>query len=67
MAQPLAVIKKIPDFFAQVKVELLKVSWPSRKDLLGAAAVVIVATAMLTLYIGLLDFLLTRIVTLVMR
>ena len=67
MAQPLAVIKKIPDFFAQVKVELLKVSWPSRKDLLGAAAVVIAATAMLTLDIGLLDFLLTRIVTLVMR
>jgi len=67
MAQPLTVIKKIPSFFTQVKAELIKVSWPSRKDLLGAAAVVIVATALLTAYIGLLDFLLTRIVTLVMR
>ena len=67
MAQPLTIIKGIPGFFTQVKAELLKVSWPSRKDLLGAAAVVIVATAMLTLYIGLLDFVLTRIVTLVMK
>ncbi len=67
MTQPLAVIKKVPAFFAEVKAELHKVSWPSRKDLLGAAAVVVVATALLTAYIGLLDFVLTRIVTLVMR
>ena len=67
MMQPLAIIKRVPTFFTQVKAELLKVSWPSRKDLLGAAAVVVVATAMLTSYIGILDFMLTRIVTLVMK
>ncbi len=67
MTTPLTVIKKVPDFFSQVKAELLKVSWPSRKDLVGAAVVVVVATALLTAYIGALDFLLTRIVTLVMR
>jgi len=67
MTTPLTVIKKVPDFFSQVKAELLKVSWPSRKDLVGASAVVVVATALLTAYIGALDFLLTRIVTLVMK
>ncbi len=67
MAQPLMLIKKIPAFFNEVKAELFKVSWPSRKDLLGAAAVVVAATVMLTAYIGLLDFVLTRVVTLVMR
>jgi len=65
--QPLTVIKKIPDFFTQVKAELIKVSWPSRTDLLGAATVVVVSGTLLTLYIGFWDFVLTRIVTLVMK
>ena len=67
MTQPIVHIKKIPTFFIQVKAELLKVSWPSRKDLLGTAAVVIVATAMLTTYIGILDLGLTQLVSYVMK
>jgi len=67
MAQPLNVIKQIPVFVAEVREELVKSSWPSRKDLLGAAAVVVAASALLTAYIGLLDYVLTRIVTSVMK
>jgi preprotein translocase subunit SecE len=67
MMQPISAVKKIPAFFSQVKAELVKVSWPSRKDLLGATGVVVVATVLLTAYIGALDFILTRIVALVMK
>ncbi|MGE5280445.1 MAG: preprotein translocase subunit SecE [Deltaproteobacteria bacterium] len=67
MPQPINVIKNIPVFVSQVKAELVKVSWPSRKDLVGTAGVVVVATILLTAYIGLLDFLLTHVVTLVMK
>jgi len=67
MTQPIVHIKKIPTFFTQVKAELLKVSWPSRKDLLGTATVVIVATALLTAYIGILDLALTQLVSYVMK
>ena len=58
---------KIPVFFQEVRGELKKVSWPSRKDLLGATWVVFIATAILTAYIGVLDFLLSKGVSLVLK
>ena len=51
---------RIPIFISEVKTELTKVSWPVRKDLLGATWVVTVVTIILTAYIGVLDFLLSK-------
>ncbi len=61
------VLAKVPVFFSEVKAELIKVAWPSRKELLGATWIVIIVTALLTLYIGALDFLLTKAVSLVLK
>ena len=61
------VLAKVPVFFGEVKAELIKVAWPSRKDLLGATWIVIIVTAILTLYIGALDFILTKLVSLVLK
>lgn len=61
------VLAKVPAFFGEVKAELIKVAWPSRKDLLGATWIVIIVTALLTLYIGALDFILTKAVSLVLK
>ena len=59
--------KRIPIFFAEVKAELLKVSWPARKDLYGACVLVVTVTMILTVYIGLLDFVLSKAVSSVMK
>ena len=59
--------EKIPVFFREVKIELTKVSWPSRKELLGATWIVFITTTLLTLYIALLDFLLSKGVTMVLK
>lgn len=54
---------KIPLFFREVKIEMTKVSWPTRKELVGASWIVLIATAILTTYIGALDFILSKAVT----
>ena len=50
---------KIKIFLSQVKVELSKVSWSSRQELIGATGVVIVITLILTVCIGAVDSLLS--------
>lgn len=50
---------KIRIFLSQVKVELSKVSWSTRQELIGATGVVIVITLILTVCIGAIDSLLS--------
>jgi preprotein translocase subunit SecE len=64
---PLNLIKSVPVFFGEVRAELVKVSWPARKDLIGASLLVVVVTAILTIYIGVLDFVLSKGVSTVMK
>lgn len=54
---------RIPLFFREVKIEMTKVSWPTRKELVGASWIVLITTAILTTYIGVLDVLLSNAVT----
>lgn len=50
---------KIKIFLSQVKIELSKVSWSTRQELIGATRVVIVITLLLTVCIGAIDSLLS--------
>ena len=42
-------------FLREVKTELKKVTWPSRKDTLSGTAVVLVAVFIIALFLGLVD------------
>lgn len=64
MANALA---RIPIFFQEVRTELAKVSWPARHELIGATWVVVTITAILTIYIGILDFFLSKGVEKILR
>jgi preprotein translocase subunit SecE len=59
--------KKIPKFLREVKEELKKVNWSTRKELVGAAIIVVVISALLTTYIAIVDYGLSRLVQLVIR
>ena len=48
-------LKRIPKFFKEVREELKKVNWSTRQELVGAAIIVFVVTAILTTYIFLVD------------
>ncbi len=52
-------------FLKEVRVELKKVTWPSRKDLLQSTIVVLVAVAIAGAYTAALDYVFQRLVELV--
>jgi preprotein translocase subunit SecE len=43
-------------FLRDVRVEMGKVTWPTRKDLAQSTLVVLVAVGIATVYVGALDF-----------
>ena len=54
---------KIKTFLGEVKVELKKVSWPSRQDTVASTGVVLVVVFIISFYLGFVDILLSRLVT----
>lgn len=52
-------------FFKEARVELKKVKWPTRKELLASTAMVIVLALLAALYLGIIDFGLIKIIRLV--
>ncbi|MBW2146296.1 MAG: preprotein translocase subunit SecE [Deltaproteobacteria bacterium] len=59
-------IEKIIQFFREVRTELKKVTWPSRKETIGSTSIVIIFVLIIALYLGLVDLGLTRIIRLLM-
>jgi preprotein translocase subunit SecE len=58
-------IERAKIYIAETRTELKKVTWPSRQDLIDSTKVVIVATLIVTAFIGVVDQVLSRIVKLV--
>jgi preprotein translocase subunit SecE len=54
-------IKKLVKFLREVKVELKKVSWPSRAEISGSTGVVIVTVIIVAIYLGIVDNILQQI------
>jgi preprotein translocase subunit SecE len=54
-------------FFQEVWAELRKVHWPSLKETYAATGVVIVICAIVALYLGAVDLVLSQFVQLVLR
>lgn len=48
-------VGSLKTFLEEVKVELLKCSWPTRKELFGQSVVVIISVIILGAYVGLCD------------
>ena len=51
--------KKIAEFFREVKLEMTKVSWPTKDETIGSTVVVIVVVAIVSLFIGVIDVLIS--------
>jgi preprotein translocase subunit SecE len=58
---------KIGGFLSEVKTELKKVSWSTRKELISSTWIVIISVSLLTLFIGIVDFIISRAVNMVIR
>jgi preprotein translocase subunit SecE len=56
-------LKRTRTFLTDVRVELKKVSWPSRQDTISSTGVVLVVVFIISFYLGIIDILLSRMVT----
>ena len=60
-------IKKITDFLREVKIEMKKVVFPSKDDLIGSTWVVIIVVLIISMFLGIVDLGLSKIVGLAIR
>jgi preprotein translocase subunit SecE len=60
-------LNSIRGFFHEVLVEFRKVSWPSRREVIGSTTVVIVVVLVLAVFLAAVDVALSRLVGLVLR
>ena len=54
-------------FLRDVRIELGKVTWPTRKDLVQSTIVVLVAVAIAVVYTGILDFVFSKSIDLLLN
>jgi preprotein translocase subunit SecE len=54
-------------FFREVKVELQKVTFPTRQETVGSTVVVLALTVIIAIYLGFSDWLLARIVKMLLQ
>ncbi|UCH80366.1 MAG: preprotein translocase subunit SecE [Nitrospiraceae bacterium] len=53
---------KIKQFFKEVKIELKKVVFPSRDEVIGSTKVVVVLVIIIAVFLGLIDMLLSKLI-----
>lgn len=59
-------MKSITNFLGEVKFELTKVTWPKRDEVIKLTAIVLLVSGIIGAYVGGLDYVFTRILSLVL-
>jgi preprotein translocase subunit SecE len=57
-----AVVQRVADYLREVSVELRRVDWPTRTELVRMSIVVLVVLSLLALYLGAFDYIFTVVV-----
>ena len=60
-------MNKIKEFFAEVKIEIKKVVYPSKEELIGSTWVVIITAVVISIFLGIVDVGLTKLVKIALR
>jgi preprotein translocase subunit SecE len=74
MAQVTALVERVQErwaaavrFLKEVRVEMKKVTWPQRKEIIGSTAVVIVASFVVSFFLGFVDLILQKLLGLIIK
>ncbi len=67
IARKMKIFSNITKFVTEVKVEMQKVSWSDRSELMSSTGIVIVSTALLAIFIGIVDLILSRFVSILLK
>ena len=60
-------MQNVKSFLEAVKIELGKVTWPTRKETVATTGVVIVIILVISFYLGLCDIILAKAMRLILR
>ena len=60
-------IERIKQFFREVKLETGKVVYPNRDELMGSTVIVIVTVMIVSMFLGIVDLSLTKLIGLALR
>jgi preprotein translocase subunit SecE len=60
-------VHKSIQFLREVKIELKKVTWPTKKQTIGSTIVVLVLVFLVALFLGLVDISLTSLIRLILQ
>jgi preprotein translocase subunit SecE len=55
-------LRTAQQFFREVRVELKKVTWPSRKETIASTSVVLITVFLVAFYLGIVDLGLSRLI-----
>ncbi|MBM4271744.1 MAG: preprotein translocase subunit SecE [Deltaproteobacteria bacterium] len=61
-----SILEKIGKFLKEAKFELKKVAWPTPKQTLASTSVVIIVVIIVSIFLGIVDFGLSKIIRLVL-
>jgi len=59
-----SIVTNVKTFFESVKLELSKVTWPTRKETVATTGVVILIVFMVSIYLGFCDVVLSKLMRL---
>ncbi len=60
-------MNKVREFFREVKIEIKKVVYPSREELVGSTWVVIFTAIVISVFLGIVDLGLSKLVKVALR
>ena len=60
-------LDKVKEFFREVKTEVKKVVFPTKEELIGSTWVVIITVLIISLFLGIIDLSLSKIVGIALR
>lgn len=58
--------EKIKQFIKEFRIEMKKVSWPSRKEVVASTGVVLVVVILISFYLGMADFIFSKLLKLLL-
>ena len=58
---------RIKNFFKEVKIELKKVVFPSREEVIGSTKIVVIMVLIIAVFLGMIDMLLSKLIGMVIK
>ena len=65
--KPNNLFQKLINFIREARAELKKVTWPNKKQLISSTIVVMITVALVAVFLGIVDLVFSRIVTIILQ